>query len=83
MCQAAAINPFDIGGGDSLVLEEKNPVNRHNPAILLHSVSMDNSIELMEPNAPNEEAVASEDVDADDSNSRHYFGNNKEQFEHT
>lgn len=37
----------------------------------------------MEPTAANEEAVASEDVDADDSNSRHFFGNNKELFEHT
>ena len=36
----------------------------------------------MEPTVPNEEAVASEDVDADDSNSRHFFGN-KELFEHT
>ena len=36
----------------------------------------------MEQTAPNEEAVASEDVDGDESSSRHFFGN-KELLEHT
>ena len=36
----------------------------------------------MESTAPNEEAVASEDVDGDESSSRHFFGN-KELLEHT
>ena len=80
--QAPSMNPFEIGGGDSLFLDEVNPLARDKAALLLHS-QIDNSIELMEPTAPNEEAVASEDVDAEDSNSRHCFGNNKELFEHT
>ena len=48
---------------------------------MLLSVSIDNSIELMQ-SVVNEEAVASEDVGVDESNTRHYFGN-KELFEHT
>ena len=48
---------------------------------MLLSVSIENSIELMQ-SVVNEEAVASEEVGADESNSRHYFGN-KELFEHT
>ena len=45
-------------------------------------MSFDNSIELMESTAPNDEAVACEDVDGEESSSRHYFGN-KELLEHT
>ena len=47
---------------------------------MLLSVSIENSIEFMQATV-NEEAVASEDIGVDESNSRHYFGN-KELFEH-
>ena len=48
---------------------------------MLISTSIENSIELMQ-SMVNEEAVASEDIGVDESNSPHYFGN-KELFEHT
>ena len=48
---------------------------------LLYPVSPEDSMELMKRTAPNEEAVASEDVDGDDNLSRHFFGN-KELVEH-
>lgn len=46
-------------------------------------MSIENSIELMQPQMPNEEAVASEDVDGDESSNHHFFGGNKELFELT
>ncbi len=50
---------------------------------MLGSVLLDNSIELMLPSSPNDEAVASEDVEGDENSSHHFFGANKELLEHT
>ena len=52
---------------------------------------LSNSIELMLPTTsavglfglPNDEAVASEDVEGDENSSHHFFGGNKELLEHT
>ena len=51
---------------------------KHN---LLFSVAPEDSIELLKQTVP-EEAVASEDVDGEDSQMRHFF-DNKELIEHS